>query len=41
MEKMREFESSFEQGVGSFLAVYHRYIDQVRPELDGLFREEE
>src|SRR5580698_8564520 len=41
MERMREFEASFEQGVDSFLAVYPQYIDQVRPELNGLFREED
>jgi len=41
MEKMREFEAGFEQGVESFLAVYPQYIDQVRPELNGLFREED
>ena len=39
MERMREFEAGFEQGVESFLAVYPQYIDQVRPELNGLFRE--
>jgi hypothetical protein len=41
MARMREFEASFEQGVESFLAVYPQYIDQVRPELNGLFREED
>ena len=41
MERMREFEASFEQGVESFLAVYPQYVEQVRPELNGLFREEE
>lgn len=41
MAKMREFEASFEQGVESFLTVYPQYIDQVRPELNGLFREED
>ncbi|MBW4040242.1 MAG: hypothetical protein HIU91_15555 [Acidobacteria bacterium] len=41
MAKMREFESSFEQGVESFLTVYPQYIEQVRPELNGLFREED
>jgi hypothetical protein len=41
MERMREFEASFEQGIESFLAVYPQYIDQVRPELNGLFREED
>jgi len=38
---MRVFESSFEQGVESFLDVYPQYIAQVRPELNGLFREED
>jgi hypothetical protein len=38
---MREFEASFEQGVESFLQVYPQYIEQVRPELNGLFREED
>ena len=41
MERMREFEASFEQGVESFLAVYPQYVEQVRPELNGLFREED
>jgi hypothetical protein len=41
MERMREFEASFEQGVESFLRVYPQYIEQVRPELNGLFREED
>jgi hypothetical protein len=41
MAKMREFEASFEQGVEGFLTVYPQYIDQVRPELNGLFREED
>jgi len=41
MARMREFEASFEQGIESFLAVYPQYIDQVRPELNGLFREED
>src|SRR3984957_19876382 len=41
MARMREFEASFEQGVDGFLAVYPQYIDQVRPELNGLFREED
>jgi hypothetical protein len=41
MARMREFEASFEQGVDSFLAVYPQYIDQVRPKLNGLFREED
>ena len=41
MERMREFEASFKQGVESFLAVYPQYVEQVRPELNGLFREED
>ena len=41
MERMREFQASFEQGVESFLAIYPQYIDQVRPELNGLFRDED
>ena len=39
--RMREFEAQFEQGVEAFLAVYPQYIEQVRPELNGLFREED
>ena len=39
--RMREFEASFEQGVESFLQIYPQYIEQVRPELNGLFREED
>lgn len=39
--KMREFEQSFGQQVEEFLAVYPSYIEQVRPELNGLFREED
>jgi len=39
--KMREFEQAFTQQVEEFLAVYPRYIEQVRPELNGLFREED
>ena len=41
MARMREFEASFEQGVESFLRVYPQYIEQVKPELNGLFREED
>ena len=37
--RMREFEASFEEGVEAFLAIYPQYIEQVRPELNGLFRE--
>jgi len=39
--KMREFEQSFAQQVEEFLAVYPNYVEQVRPELNGLFREED
>ena len=39
--KMREFETAFAQQVEEFLAVYPSYIEQVRPELNGLFREED
>jgi len=39
--RMREFEAAFERGVESFLDVYPQYIDQVRPELNGMFREED
>jgi len=39
--RMREFEAQFEQGVEAFLSVYPQYIEQVRPELNGLFREED
>ena len=39
--KMREFEIAFTQQVEQFLAVYPSYIDRVRPELNGLFREED
>jgi len=41
MARMREFEASFDQAVDSFLRVYPEYIEQVRPELNGLFREED
>jgi hypothetical protein len=36
---MREFERTFFQQVEEFLTVYPSYIEQVRPELSGLFRE--
>jgi len=39
--KMREFEQAFARQVEEFLAVYPSYIEQVRPELNGLFREED
>ena len=38
MARMREFEAGFEQGVECFLGVYPQYIEQVRPELNGLFK---
>ena len=38
---MREFEQAFAQQVEEFLSVYPSYIEQVRPELNGLFREED
>lgn len=41
MARMREFEASFDAGVDAFLGVYPQYIEQVRPELNGLFREED
>lgn len=41
MARMREFEAGFEQAVESFLRVYPQYIEQVRPELNGLFRQED
>ncbi|HVC89094.1 MAG TPA: hypothetical protein VND66_00605 [Acidobacteriaceae bacterium] len=39
--KMREFEQAFAEQVEEFLAIYPSYIEQVRPELNGLFREED
>jgi hypothetical protein len=41
MARIREFEASFEQGVEGFLRIYPHYIEQVKPELNGLFREED
>jgi len=41
MARMREFEVSFDAGVDAFLHVYPQYVEQVRPELNGLFREED
>lgn len=41
MKRMREFEAAFAQGVEDFLTVYPRYIEQVKPELNGLYREED
>jgi hypothetical protein len=39
--QMREFERAFSQSIDEFLEVYPSYIEQVRPELNGLFREED
>ena len=39
--QMREFERTFSKQVDAFLDVYPNYIEQVRPELNGLFREED
>jgi hypothetical protein len=39
--QMRLFERTFSQRVEEFLAVDPSYIEQVRPELNGLFREED
>src|ERR1700727_3653068 len=39
--QMREFERAFSQSIDEFLEVYPSYIDQVRPELNGLVREED
>jgi hypothetical protein len=39
--QMREFEQAFFQQVEDFLTDYPSYIEQVRPELNGLFREED
>jgi hypothetical protein len=39
--KMREFEENFDRQVEDFLATYPSYIQQVKPELNGLFREED
>lgn len=41
MARMREFEANFDAGVDAFLRVYPQYVEQVRPELNGLFREED
>jgi hypothetical protein len=41
MARMREFEAAFNRGVDGFLDVYPQYIEQVKPELNGLFREED
>src|SRR4029077_94871 len=38
---MRKFEQSFTSQVEEFLAEYPSYIEMVRPELNGLFREED
>lgn len=41
MGRMREFEAAFDQAVEDFLVVYPQYIDQVRPELNELFRDDD
>jgi len=38
---MREFEQTFSKQVDDFLDFYTSYIEQIRPELNGLFREED
>ena len=38
---MREFEQSFSKQVDDFLDFYPSYIEHVKPELNGLFREED
>lgn len=35
------FESEFERAVDGFLAVYHQYVEEVRPILGAMFREDE
>jgi hypothetical protein len=39
--RMREVEQSFSKQVDDFLDFYPSYIEHVRPELNGLFREED
>ncbi len=39
--QIREFEAAFARSVDEFLEIYPSYIEQVRPELNGLFREED
>jgi hypothetical protein len=39
--RMREFEQTFSKQVDDFLDFYPGYIEHVRPELNGLFREED
>src|ERR1700742_3592450 len=38
---MREFEQTFSKQVDDFLDFYPSYIEQIRPELNCLFREED
>ena len=38
---MREFGQSFSKQVDDFLNFYPSYIEHVKPELNGLFREED
>src|SRR5579864_4460732 len=37
--QVREFEAAFARSVDEFLEIYPSYIEQVRPELNGLFCE--
>ena len=39
--EMRDFEQTFDKLVEEFLDLYPSYIEQVRPTLNGLFREED
>jgi hypothetical protein len=39
--EMRVFQHAFESKVEEFLALYPSYVEQVKPELNGLFREED
>lgn len=41
LKQMREFEANFAKSVENFLEIYPQYIEQVRPELNGLFRAED
>src|ERR1700757_4666412 len=40
-EQMRKYEAEFEHLVEDFLTVYPQYIEQVRPELNGLFSQDD
>lgn len=41
MEQMRKYEADFAELVEDFLSVYPQYIEQARPELNGLFSQED